>query len=56
MAEFIRDAETIHGLSIHKENMTRNEQALLSEWEYWIREIKIKAGEWVEIFLDTESN
>ena len=28
--------------------------AYLSEWDYWIREMKIKAGEWVEIFLDED--
>ncbi len=34
--------------------MSRSELAYLSEWTYWIREIKIKAGEWVEIFLDND--
>ena len=34
--------------------MSRSELAYLSEWTYWIREIKIKAGEWVEIFLDDD--
>ena len=56
MSTYIDAADSVtNELLIHKENMTRNEQALLSEWEYWIREIKIKAGEWVELFLETES-
>lgn len=39
-------------LEAHHEKMTLKEQAFLSEWKYWLRELKIKAGEWVEIFLD----
>lgn len=38
-------------LQIHEESMSRSEQALLSEWAYWIRELTIKAGEWVELFF-----
>ena len=26
----------------------------LSEWDYWVREMTIKAGEWVEVFLDDD--
>lgn len=43
-------------LETHREKMSQKEQAFLSEWEYWLRELKIKAGEWVEIFLDKETN
>ena len=42
-------------LAVHTSNMTRNEQVLVTEWDYWVRELKIKAGEWVEIFLDESS-
>ncbi|HEX5563669.1 MAG TPA: helicase C-terminal domain-containing protein, partial [Sporosarcina sp.] len=35
--------------------MSMKEQAFLSEWNYWLRELKIKAGEWVEIFLDEKT-
>ncbi|MGG0668189.1 ATP-dependent DNA helicase DinG [Sporosarcina koreensis] len=42
-------------LEMHRERMSQKEQAFLSEWEYWLRELKIKAGEWVEIFLDEET-
>lgn len=56
MSNYIDQATTItEALLIHKEQMARSEQALLSEWEYWIREIKIKAGEWVEVFLDKDT-
>ncbi|MFC5603281.1 ATP-dependent DNA helicase DinG [Sporosarcina koreensis] len=42
-------------LEMQREKMTLKEQAFLSEWNYWLRELKIKAGEWVEIFLDGET-
>ncbi|PIC81209.1 ATP-dependent helicase DinG [Sporosarcina sp. P18a] len=32
--------------------LTLHEQAALSEWYYWINEMKIKAGEWIELFLE----
>ncbi|PID16686.1 ATP-dependent helicase DinG [Sporosarcina sp. P34] len=32
--------------------LTVHEQAALSEWYYWINEMKIKAGEWIELFLE----
>ena len=52
---YIQDVETISSrLENHKEKMSTKEQAFLSEWDYWLRELKIKAGEWVEIFLDDE--
>lgn len=35
--------------------MTKKEQALVEEWHYWLEEIKMKAGDWVELFLDTPS-
>lgn len=28
------------------------ERAVLNEWEYWLNEMRIKAGEWIELFLD----
>ena len=56
MNAYIQDVQTISSrLEIHKEKMSSKEQAFLSEWDYWLRELKIKAGEWVEIFLDDET-
>ena len=56
MARYIDQAEAIdEALRIHHDNMTREQQCLLSEWSYWIREIKIKAGQWVELFLTMAS-
>lgn len=53
MGDYISKAEAMgEYLKAQQNDLTRSEQALLSEWNYWIREIKIKAGEWVELFLD----
>lgn len=57
MSDYIRKAESFtSGLAVHFENMTRNEQAILSEWDFWVREMTIKAGEWVEVFVDDNSD
>ena len=56
MDEYIRKAESFtRGLSSHTDNLTRNEQAILADWDFWVREMTIKAGEWVEVFLDDKS-
>ncbi|CAM3055639.1 ATP-dependent DNA helicase DinG [Filibacter tadaridae] len=53
MFDYIDKAEIVTmGTTVHLSNMTLKEQALLSEWAFWVKEIKIKAGEWVELFLD----
>ena len=55
ISNYIDQAEAfIARLAKYQNNMSRSELAYLSEWTYWIREIKIKAGEWVEIFLDED--
>ena len=55
MSNYIDQAEAfIARLGKYATNMTRSQLAFLSEWTYWVREIKIKAGEWVEIFLDDD--
>ncbi|HJF32757.1 MAG TPA: ATP-dependent DNA helicase DinG [Sporosarcina psychrophila] len=57
MTDYISKAELFtSGLTKHVDNMTRNEQAILSEWDFWVREMTIKAGEWVEVFLDDNSD
>ncbi|MBO0586557.1 ATP-dependent DNA helicase DinG [Sporosarcina sp. E16_8] len=57
MSDYIRQAESFtSGLAIHVDNMTGNEQAILSEWNFWVREMTIKAGEWVEVFVDDNSD
>jgi len=56
LSDYIRKAESFaHGLSNHLDNMTRNEQAILAEWNFWVQELTIKAGEWVEVFLDNNT-
>ncbi|MBO0600404.1 ATP-dependent DNA helicase DinG [Sporosarcina sp. E16_3] len=56
MSDYIRQAESFtSGLAIHVDNMTGNELAILSEWDFWVREMTIKAGEWIEVFVDDNS-
>ncbi|WP_318617370.1 ATP-dependent DNA helicase DinG [Sporosarcina sp. YIM B06819] len=56
MAAYISKAESFtNGLSNQLDNLTRKEQAIVAEWDFWVREMTIKAGEWVEIFLDNDS-
>lgn len=56
MNGYIENVQQISSrLEMHREKMSEKEQAFISEWSYWLRELKIKAGEWVEIFLDEES-
>jgi len=55
MKDYIDVLEAIdRRLIVHTDNMTNNEQALLSEWSYWIQELKIKVAEWVELFLEKD--
>lgn len=57
MAAYIDSAEAFtKGLTKQIDNLTPKELAILSEWDYWVRELKIKAGEWVSIFLENSSN
>lgn len=35
----------------HREEITRTEQYILDEWQYWIHEFKIKVAEWDELFV-----
>lgn len=57
MFEYLEDAEVMEGkLLIHTENMTKSEVALVEEWSYWLQELKIKAGEWIELFLETDAD
>ncbi|WP_153732241.1 ATP-dependent DNA helicase DinG [Sporosarcina obsidiansis] len=53
MNEYISLAENyIAPLQQPKRELTLHEQAALNEWLYWLNEMKIKAGEWVELFLE----
>lgn len=56
MVDYIRKAEQFtRDLADQTDNLTRKEQAIVAEWNFWVREMTIKAGEWVEIFLDNTS-
>ncbi|GKV67172.1 MULTISPECIES: ATP-dependent DNA helicase DinG [unclassified Sporosarcina] len=53
MNNYISQAENyISPLEKVPNELTFHEQAEVNEWLYWINEMKIKAGEWVELFLD----
>lgn len=55
MSVYLDEAERItKALRIHKAQMSKNDLAILSEWIYWTREIQMKAGEWVTLFLDED--
>lgn len=50
---YLDEAEALdRKLHRHMTNLTKSERALLKEWSYWVRELKIKAGEWIELFLE----
>ncbi|PIC62812.1 ATP-dependent helicase DinG [Sporosarcina sp. P13] len=53
MNDYIRIAEN-YGAPLREltNELTVHEQAASNEWLYWLNEMKIKAGEWVELFLD----
>lgn len=38
------------------EELTAEERFLHAEWQYWVRELKLKVAEWDEIFLQPEHN
>ncbi len=37
-------------------DMTLSEQLITSEWKYWLNEVKMKTGEWVDIFLSSTTD
>ncbi len=38
------------------EEQTQADQLIYSEWSYWVDEIKIKTGEWADIFLTSQKD
>ncbi|WP_301109860.1 ATP-dependent DNA helicase DinG [Sporosarcina sp.] len=57
MNHYISQAENyIAPLEKVPNELTLHEQAAVNEWLYWLDEMKIKAGEWVELFLDEATN
>ena len=38
------------------EQLDKNEAFILSEWHYWIREVKLKIADWEEIFLSPQED
>ncbi|MHC8516577.1 ATP-dependent DNA helicase DinG [Sporosarcina sp. ITBMC105] len=55
MTEYIYLAERVRNeLHMTEQSMSANEHAFIAEWDYWIRELKIKAAQWVTVFLERE--
>lgn len=55
MDEYIEAASTyVKRLDLEMESLSKKEQAILAEWHYWINELRVKMGEWVELFLEKE--
>ncbi|MDV6377700.1 ATP-dependent DNA helicase DinG [Sporosarcina sp. GW1-11] len=53
MNDYIRIAENYSApLKGLMNELTIHEQAASNEWQYWLHEMKIKAGEWIELFLE----
>jgi len=50
-------AQSLHErLSKSLSDSTHAEKLIAAEWQYWINEMKIKTGEWIDIFLSARSN
>lgn len=50
-------AQNLHErLSMSLSDSTHAEKLIASEWQYWVNEMKIKTGEWIDIFLSDRSN
>lgn len=45
--------EAAQGFENNIEQLDKNDRYILSEWHYWIREVKIKIAEWEDIFLSS---
>lgn len=54
---YLDDAEMVERqLFTYASYMSKSELALIEEWAYWVGELKIKASEWIELFLETNTN
>ncbi|ARD49475.1 ATP-dependent DNA helicase DinG [Sporosarcina sp. P33] len=53
MNEYISVCEN-YGIPLQtlQDELTQQEQAAVNEWFYWVNEMKIKAGEWIELFME----
>jgi ATP-dependent DNA helicase DinG len=40
----------------YQREQTQDDQLIISEWNYWINEVKIKTGEWADIFLTSPTD
>lgn len=57
MNDFIGKAGSyVKKLDLEVASLSDKEQAILAEWHFWIDELRMKIGEWVELFLDKESD
>lgn len=57
LQKWLNLADTIMQRSLmNQREYTRAEQLVFSEWNYWVNEIKIKTGEWADIFLTSQND
>lgn len=57
MHQYLDEAEAVgRKLAVHLSDLAKSEQTLVKEWAYWVRELKIKASEWVELFLERDDD
>jgi ATP-dependent DNA helicase DinG len=45
----------LNRISTSQLESSHSEKLLVAEWQYWLNEMKIKTGEWVDIFLSSTS-
>lgn len=48
--------EVGHAFENNIEQLDKSEHYILTEWHYWIRELKVKIAEWEEIFLSPQDD
>lgn len=53
MTEYVELADQYTSpLRAERGRLTKKELSLLNEWDYWIDELQVKKGDWVELFLE----
>ena len=53
MNDFMNQADVyVKPLHAEVDSLSPKEYAVLSEWHYWMNELRVKMGEWVELFLE----
>jgi len=57
LQKWVTIAQNLHERLIKSvSESTHSEKLIAAEWQYWLNEMKIKTGEWIEIFLSVHNN